>query len=54
MADGIWLPCPVCNRRTRIQVHEDTVLIHFPLYCHWCRKESLVNLFNLKLYTVQK
>ena len=38
-----WLYCPVCKRRTRIKVYENTVLIHFPLYCQWCRKELIIS-----------
>ena len=38
-----WLYCPGCKRRTRIKVYENTVLIHFPLYCQWCRKELIIS-----------
>ena len=37
------LVCPHCNRGTKVMVYEDTKLIRFPLYCSWCRKETVVN-----------
>ena len=50
MSSTFWLKCPSCGRNTKTKVREDTALIHFPLYCHWCKKEFLVNLFDMKLY----
>lgn len=37
------LVCPHCNRSTKVMVYEDTKLIRFPLYCSWCRKETVVD-----------
>jgi hypothetical protein len=39
-----WVICPVCGGKTRIKIRKDTVLIHFPLFCPKCRKETLINL----------
>ena len=30
--------CPQCGRRTETAVGPDTVLINFPLYCKYCRR----------------
>ncbi len=30
------------------------MLIHFPLYCRWCRKEYMINLINQKVYRDKK
>ncbi|MBR5109584.1 MAG: conjugal transfer protein [Clostridia bacterium] len=38
-----WIYCPGCKRRTRIKVYDNTVLIHFPLYCHWCKREQIIS-----------
>ena len=39
-----WVICPVCGRKTRTKIHEDTILINFPLFCPKCRKETLIDL----------
>ena len=47
--DDIWLYCPGCKRKSRIKVYENTTLIHFPLYCHWCRKEYIISFVDKKM-----
>ncbi|MFA5671993.1 MAG: cysteine-rich KTR domain-containing protein [Synergistaceae bacterium] len=27
-----WILCPACQNKTRIKVHQDTVLLNFPLF----------------------
>jgi len=44
-----WLLCPLCRSKTRIKVREDTQLIRFPLFCHKCKREVLINV--VQLYT---
>lgn len=44
-----WIICPNCGQKTRIQVRKDTVLIHFPLYCPKCKKETLINVEECKV-----
>ncbi|RHG57914.1 conjugal transfer protein [Ruminococcus sp. AM22-13] len=43
-----WLLCPICSNKTRLKVRKDTELINFPLFCPKCKKESLINVNNLK------
>lgn len=38
-----WLLCPICKRKTRVRIREDTVLQNFLLFCPKCKRESLVN-----------
>ena len=38
-----WLLCPVCGGKTRTRVQEDTVLVHFPLFCPKCRAVTRIN-----------
>ena len=38
-----WLACPVCNGKTRTRVHEDTVLVNFPLFCPKCKAVTRIN-----------
>ena len=39
---GEWLFCPKCQKRTRVKVYENTVMVHCPLYCHWCNTEIII------------
>jgi len=38
MKESLWISCPICKGKTRVKVFEDTVLLKFPLYCPWCKK----------------
>jgi ribosomal protein L44E len=49
-----WVACPECNSKTRIKVREDTELINFPLFCPKCKKESLVNVKQLKISVIKE
>ena len=49
-----WILCPLCNNKTRLQVREDTELIHFPLYCPKCKQESLINLKQQTLSVIKE
>lgn len=44
-----WLPCLNCDKKTDMKIHEDTVLINFPLYCPHCEQEILVNVVQRKI-----
>ena len=43
-----WLLCPVCGAKTRLRLLQRTVLREFPLYCPKCRKETIINVVNMK------
>lgn len=47
--ESIWVRCPICNGKTRTKVYEDSVLINFPIYCPRCKKETLVDVVQLKM-----
>ena len=49
-----WILCPLCNNKTRLQIREDTELIHIPLYCPKCKQESLINLKQQKLSVIKE
>lgn len=49
-----WLLCPICSNKTRLKVRKDTELINFPLFCPKCKKESLINVNNLKVTIVKE
>lgn len=44
-----WVICPMCGRKTRTKIREDTVLVNFPLFCPKCRKETLIDLKQGKI-----
>ena len=45
----IWILCPACSSKTRIKARDDTILKNFPLFCPKCKRETLINIENLKL-----
>ena len=49
ISDQLWVRCPRCNQKTRIKVYEETVLLHFPLYCPKCKRETIVDIAKLKM-----
>lgn len=54
MSDAEWVLCPVCGNKTRIQVRKDTELKNFPLYCPKCRRETLINIKELKMTIIKE
>ncbi len=44
-----WICCPVCGKKTRTKVYEDTTLVNFPLYCPKCQTETRINVVQLKM-----
>ncbi|MGM9635974.1 MAG: cysteine-rich KTR domain-containing protein [Candidatus Avispirillum sp.] len=53
MEEATWIICPVCKKKTRYRIRTDSVLENFPLYCHRCRQETLINAKNLKISPVR-
>lgn len=41
--DKGFVLCPCCGKPTKVKVVADTVLRNFPLFCPWCKKESMVS-----------
>lgn len=41
MSERVWLYCPICNSKTRIQLRTDTILENFPLFCPKCKHENI-------------
>ena len=44
-----FIRCPVCGAKTKTRVYRDTLLIHFPLYCQKCKRETQIDVVNWKL-----
>lgn len=49
-----WIYCPVCMKKTRVQIREDTELKNFPLYCPKCKNEMLIAAENLKITVIKE
>ena len=47
-----WILCPVCNKKTRLKLRDDTELMNFPLYCPKCKQETLIKANNLKITVI--
>lgn len=40
--DGFLL-CPNCGGKTKVKIIPGTELKHFPLYCTWCKIETIID-----------
>ncbi|MBQ9045343.1 MAG: cysteine-rich KTR domain-containing protein [Oscillospiraceae bacterium] len=47
--NGKWIPCPICEGKTRTKVYRNTVLLNFPLYCPRCKKETQINVIQMTM-----
>ena len=45
----MWIKCPFCDSKTKTKVYPETVLINFPLFCPKCKRETKVNVVQLKM-----
>ena len=49
-----WVYCPVCGNKTRLKLRQDTVLVHFPLFCPKCKNETLIDAKNFEVLQIGK
>ena len=47
--DSRWIRCPICNSKTRTRVYADTVMFNFPLFCPKCKKETRIDVMQMKM-----
>jgi len=52
-SSGHLLSCPICQGKTRTKVNADTILVNFPLFCPKCKRETVINVNNLKLSVIK-
>lgn len=43
ISDKGFIICPKCNRQTKTKINPDTELKRFPLFCPWCKKETIIS-----------
>lgn len=48
--DG-FIHCPVCGRKTRTKVMPETKLEKFPLFCHFCKRVTVVDVVDGEIKT---
>ena len=41
--------CPVCQALTRVVILPETAVFNFPLYCHRCRRTTIVEYNRIRL-----
>lgn len=39
-----WVHCPICKSKTKTKVKNNTEVKNFPLFCHKCKNESIVDI----------
>ncbi len=49
-----WIFCPVCGGKTRLKLHENTVLENFPLFCPKCKKETMIDARQLNIFVIKE
>lgn len=49
-----WLYCPICGNKTRNKVRADTELKNYPLFCPKCKKETLIDVKNQKIFVTDR
>lgn len=41
--DKQYIICPKCGRPTKVKLNHDTELKNFPLFCPWCKQETIID-----------
>lgn len=47
-----WIYCPICENKTRIQVLKETEIRTFPLFCPKCKRETMINVTDQKVFVI--
>ena len=54
MNDLEWIKCPICGNKTRLKIRSDTIIKNFLLYCPKCKKESLIEVKDMKIKIIKE
>lgn len=49
-----FISCPVCGRKTTTKVLLSTELKDFPLYCKWCKTQTIIDYGQRKINISQR
>ena len=44
-----WVLCPICGDKTHTMIRKDTEMKNFPLYYPKCKKETIINVQDMKI-----
>ena len=54
MCKDEWILCPICGNKTRVKIRDNTVLENFPLFCPKCKKETIINVKEMKILVIKE
>lgn len=54
MENRYWICCPICGGKTRNRIRENTELKNFPLFCPKCKKETIINIQQMKMSVIKE
>ncbi|MDB1968017.1 MULTISPECIES: cysteine-rich KTR domain-containing protein [Clostridium] len=54
MCKDEWILCPICSNKTRVKIRDNTVLENFPLFCSRCKKETIINVKEMKILVIKE
>lgn len=54
MCKDEWILCPICGNKTRVKIRDNTVLENFPLFCHKCKKETIINVKEMNISVIKE
>lgn len=49
-----WIKCPICGKKTRDKIREDTIIKNFPVFCPKCKREILINVEQLQITVIHE
>ncbi len=49
-----FICCPRCGTKTKTKIDDKTVMKHFPLWCSWCREETLIDVAGFAVTRIDK
>lgn len=49
-----WIKCPICGKKTRDKIREDTFIKNFPVFCPKCKQEILINVEQFKITVIRE
>lgn len=50
--DG-WIYCPICNKKTRTKIRNDTEAKNFPIFCPKCKNTTVMDIYKNKIKRMQ-
>lgn len=42
-----WVPCPICGRKTRTKIREDTEAMNLPVFCPKCNHGFVMDIKDM-------